>query len=467
LAIFAAAGLFAGGMATPSAKAADLGGDCCADLEERVAELEATTARKGNRKMGLTVTGQVNRIVMWYDDGHDSGTLYGLDNTNSSSRFSFIGSAKVTGKVSVGFDITIEHDAGASSSSVNQLDEDAGIFNYNRTEGYSDDTPLGARRMAWWIEHKDVGRMTVGRQESAGVVTTIDLGGIGVVASSSVALVGAGMFMRGPNGEAYAVKWGNLVDPADAQGRTELLRYDSPTIGGFILSASVGELDSEQWGVMLRYAGEFSGFRVAAGIGYERIEDRATKFDATACVASSSATCSQIDIPDTVAAANDTDIKAWGGSVAVMHVPSGIFVQGQYMEADFGNGTSSAYWNDFAGHRDSKFWQVQAGISKNWTGLGNTSIYGEYNKLDNWGAGVGAGKNWTAAAGNGFTNVNGVTDSEVTIWGVGIVQNLDAAATELYLGWRHYSADIVDNGGATTLDTEDLDIVMGGARVKF
>ena len=56
LALIAAAGLFAGGVAMPSAKAADLGGDCCADLEERVAELEATTARKGNRKMSLTIT---------------------------------------------------------------------------------------------------------------------------------------------------------------------------------------------------------------------------------------------------------------------------------------------------------------------------------------------------------------------------------------------------------------------------
>ena len=43
-----------------SAKAADLGGNCCADLEERVAELEATTARKGNRKVSLTVSGWVN-----------------------------------------------------------------------------------------------------------------------------------------------------------------------------------------------------------------------------------------------------------------------------------------------------------------------------------------------------------------------------------------------------------------------
>src|ERR1700733_792416 len=87
LALVAAAGLFVGGVAMPSAKAADLGGDCCADLEERVAELEATTARKGNRKMGLTISGQVDRIVTWYDDGKSSKTYYGLDNTNSSSRF--------------------------------------------------------------------------------------------------------------------------------------------------------------------------------------------------------------------------------------------------------------------------------------------------------------------------------------------------------------------------------------------
>ena len=44
LALVAAAGVLSTG-----AYAADLGGDCCADLEERVAELEATTVRKGNR----------------------------------------------------------------------------------------------------------------------------------------------------------------------------------------------------------------------------------------------------------------------------------------------------------------------------------------------------------------------------------------------------------------------------------
>src|SRR5882757_11374557 len=69
LALLAAAGFVMGGVAMPSAKAADLGGDCCADLEERVAELEATTARKGNRKVSLTISGQVNKAILWIDNG--------------------------------------------------------------------------------------------------------------------------------------------------------------------------------------------------------------------------------------------------------------------------------------------------------------------------------------------------------------------------------------------------------------
>jgi hypothetical protein len=48
------------------AYAADLGGNCCADLEERIAELEATTARKGNRKVSLTVTGYVAQEITYW-----------------------------------------------------------------------------------------------------------------------------------------------------------------------------------------------------------------------------------------------------------------------------------------------------------------------------------------------------------------------------------------------------------------
>ena len=52
---------------TPKASAADLGGTCCSDLEERIAELEATTAKKGNRKMSVTVHGQINKALLYGD----------------------------------------------------------------------------------------------------------------------------------------------------------------------------------------------------------------------------------------------------------------------------------------------------------------------------------------------------------------------------------------------------------------
>ena len=65
-----AVGLF--GTAYYNAHAADLGGNCCADLEERVAELEATTARKGNRKMSVVIYGSVNKALLWNNFGPEN-----------------------------------------------------------------------------------------------------------------------------------------------------------------------------------------------------------------------------------------------------------------------------------------------------------------------------------------------------------------------------------------------------------
>ncbi len=85
-----------------SAMAADLGGNCCADLEERIAELEATTARKGNRRVSLTVYGQVNEGILWWDDGEETNA-YVVTNENSRSRFGFRGDARINPEWSAGF----------------------------------------------------------------------------------------------------------------------------------------------------------------------------------------------------------------------------------------------------------------------------------------------------------------------------------------------------------------------------
>jgi hypothetical protein len=483
-AIAAALGLVLG---AGSVRAADLGGNCCADLEERIAELEATTARKGNRKMSLTITGQIDRVILWWNDGQTSRAYYGLDNTNSSTRFSLLGSAKVNPSVSMGFEIMMEIEAGGTSSKVSQLDEDGklgtqlrgsattgtGSFNASNVDAYFGD----ARRAAGWIEHKDLGRLTIGRFESAGVIQIIDLGGIGLAGGSSFILLNGGFFLRGPTGQYFNMTWGNIGDPASAQGRTELVRWDSPSWHGFILTSSVAEA-GDFWGTMLRYANEFHGFRVAAGIGFEQVRDKFT----TDLV---NVNYDQAGTPS---------VNAWGGGLSVMHVSSGLFAQAFYNAISFGNGTStdglsppgtpctnssapsctSGYWGQNQVNKDdATHWLVQGGIAKNWFGYGNTAVYGEFGRATGWGGSF-AGRDYAGLAGSPNVGVFGVIDTRLDVWGLGITQNFDAAATQLYLGYRHMDANIncardclTRTGLPGTLSVEGIDVVVGGMRVLF
>jgi hypothetical protein len=496
-AIAAALGLVVG---VSSARAADLGGNCCADLEERIAELEATTARKGNRKMSLTISGQVHRAIVWWDDGFSSKTYYGVDNTNSSSRFIFSGSAKVTPKVSMGFEIMIEIEAGGTSSKLSQFDEDGKVggqisgsaapavsFNAHNVDAYMGD----ARHVAWWIEHADLGRITAGRWESAGVLGTIDItgGNVFLPAPAAVGLVMGAAFVRGNTGQYYALPFfsGGLGDPADNNpGRTELVRYDSPSYHGFIYSASINEA-GDYWGMMGRYANEFHGFRVAATIGYEKVHDRSTP--------------ATVDPTSVNFTGPMPDITAAGISLSAMHVSTGLFVQGHWEHVDFGptglQGVTNGYWGS-AGQVSQKpadYWQIQAGIAKNWFGYGLTTLYGEYNKLTDWGA-ADQGRNFAGTTATNcpainavcsptianFVSVNGVVNTELQVWGVGITQNFDAAATTVYVGYRHYDPDVLCTGGITAqgacagpggslpahkLPTEGFDLIQTGARVLF
>ena len=268
--------------------------------------------------------------------------------------------------------------------------------------------------------------------------------------------------------------WGGLADPAANQGRTEQARYTSPTWMGFIFDSSISE-GGDYWGSMLRYAGEFSGFRIAAGIGYERSKDRATP--------------ATLDPTAAAFVGPSPDVEAWGGGVSVMHVPSGLFAQGHYQTADYSDPghVANGYWGSAGGatKKDWAHWLIQAGIAKNWFGIGNTAVYGEYGKSMDFGAELagraypgtvafGAPFNPAANFAANFTSVFGVTDTELTIWGLGVTQNVDAAASTLYLGYRNFSADITCNGNCLTgvgaaskLATEDIHVVTGGAVVRF
>ena len=120
IALAAALGLTLGGVAlkaTP-AKAADLGGDCCADLEERVAELEATTVRKGNKKVSVTLSGWVVKshelVGRWRHKAASSSVTRTM---TLATRFAITGSATIAPGWSGGFNITVTTRATRSAPS--------------------------------------------------------------------------------------------------------------------------------------------------------------------------------------------------------------------------------------------------------------------------------------------------------------------------------------------------------------
>src|SRR6478752_4558585 len=146
LAIAATASLFATG-----ASAADLGGNCCADLEERIAELEATTVRKGNRKVSLTITGWVGEQMTWWDDGHEKNVyITGLGNTLSTN-FKLQGSAQITSDVQAGYLLHIEARAVDPLLAINQNTDDGG-------------TGLFVFQSYWFLKSNHYGQVSLGLQ---------------------------------------------------------------------------------------------------------------------------------------------------------------------------------------------------------------------------------------------------------------------------------------------------------------
>jgi len=149
--LIVAVALLVSSFAHKTAGAADLGDDCCADLEERVAELEATTVRKGNKKVSITLYGDVNHQVLLWDDGIETN-VYVENNSYKTTRFGLKGSAKIGGDWTSGYRIEIESRV-ARSRDLDQFDDD------------NQDDPVGnlnVRHSWWYINSKQYGEMRLG-----------------------------------------------------------------------------------------------------------------------------------------------------------------------------------------------------------------------------------------------------------------------------------------------------------------
>lgn len=458
----AAAAVVWGGGALP-ASAADLGGDCCADLEERIAELEATTARKGNRKVSLEISGHVNEAILFWDDGFESNSYF-VTNDNSRTRFRFVGKAKIDADWEAGYKIEIGVRT-ANSKRFTQDDPKGSVAD-------AANVGLDLRDSHWYVKNKSYGQVAVGLQSTAtdGITEVNQTQTADFSKYSDVEDTGLGLSLRRADGALSSrYQYRRLIgvngdQAGEGEKRFNGIRYTTPELAGFSASAFWGEDDF--WDVGLRYKGEFGGFKLAGGVGYGQVNDGGQT--STGCNAS------QANAGTTLTGANkDADCSQFGGSVSVVHVDTGLFVNfAAGVKEDDLIQDITLYSGAVAPDDEDHFWAVQAGIEKKWNSYGKTTFYGEYYAHD------GGSNNRTidgVFAGVG-TATGAVLNSSVDIYGVGVAQGFDNAALTIYASYRHVEADVtassiaggVANGATiSSPDLEDVDLFLAGAIIKF
>lgn len=369
-------------VAVTNAHAADtagvkVGGDCCSDLEERIAELEAVTAKKGNRKVTLTVSGQINKSLTYLslDGQHDT---YVGENSAAESYVRFNGEAHISPNLKAGFVLEIGVGGFSDGLSIN-----------------SDTNGIYTRRSFVYIDSANVGKLSIGHASQA----TDDITSLSTANTNVAVRMLSLRPLVGP-------QVGEVLDVFDG-GRADIIRYDSPALQGFIVSASWGNADltgnGQTYDVAVRYNGEFKQFKVVAGVGYRQGVVVPT-FGAT------------------------EDVKVWAGSASVKHLPTGIFVTGAAGQLE-GQGPLSFIPN-------LKGWQVQSGVEEKWLALGHTTVFGEFGEL----------------------TIDG-SSSTPRLMGLGLVQAVDQAALDVYVNWRRYELDFGSN--------PNIDVVTAGARIRF
>ena len=98
--------------------------------------------------------------------------------------------------------------------------------------------------------------------------------------------------------------------------------------------------------------------------------------------------------------------------------------------------TTSAEAKISGAEATDSMWFIQGGIEQKWIPLGKTTVFGEYRHDD---GGSNLDKSFTA---NGFSGY--VHNSSLNFVGAGVVQNIEPAALDLYVIYRHADGDVTN-----------------------
>ena len=205
--------------------------------------------------LDFKISGQLNRAVLWGDNGNDSDTKF-VDNDNSSTRFRFTGSNQFDENWKVGFKWENQMESNSTADTRIDIGENGDVDDINFTE----------RHMDVYIEHKKFGRLSLGQGDTASNGTSeVDLSGTTVVNYSAIEDMNGGFNFRDDD-DNVITSIGSAFSNYDGFSRRDRIRYDTPKFGPVFFSGSY--MNGQIWDIAGRFAYQWDGVGKLAAAGH-------------------------------------------------------------------------------------------------------------------------------------------------------------------------------------------------------
>lgn len=211
----------------------------------------------------VEIYGQINKGLLVYDDGQSTNSYIPVDNDNSSTRAGIWLHLRADPNLTIGVNVEGEWEP-YSTGYVNQL-----------TRGKIDWETALLRKLETYVDVAAFGRVWFGQGSMASDGTAeVDLSGTSVVGYSSVADSASAQFYRRDDGTLSSISVGSTLSNLDGIGRKLRVRYDTPSLNGFVFGTSVGRQvvpspsGSTVWDVALKYNSTLADYKMAAAIAF-------------------------------------------------------------------------------------------------------------------------------------------------------------------------------------------------------
>jgi hypothetical protein len=358
---------------------------------------EARVMKNSKDQVSLKVTGQFSTEASMVDDGFSQRVRHS-DANFSSSRFRFLADSKVNANLKV---------RGVAEIAMNDNRNSASNAR-GAAHGGRSGNDVQTRKTELIFTHNQLGRVYMGAG-SAGADGVMNINTHGVYSSlpGFMGLIASGHQFKSDKDTLSGASLGGQFADLDFNSRQQRIRYDTPNIGGFMVTMSHN--DDQTVEAALRFSGKAGGTKIKAGAGVAHATGSGEAFE-----------------------------HQLGAQISMAH-NSGI---GITMGCGFQKRNAQVTVNGVQEQdNDRTGCHTQGHFKRKFNSLGASTIVVEYDRKNN------------------MQNYGDVA----TGIGVNFHQHVTAAALEVWVKYSNF--DLKQEVGTATV--KDIDIISLGTRMKF